>query len=99
MYERADRIQFLPWTQEGLVNAFELIRQDINKGGNIRDVGDEANWNAQIAVVIFFGKSRDGLVLDKQLFLLDPQSSLSQAEGGTFIGSKLKVQGGNSIGY
>ena len=49
----ADGIQFLPWSEEGLFNLFELAGEVVDQLLEVGDVGNEADGDAKVAVVVF----------------------------------------------
>lgn len=76
MYESADSIQLLPWGKEGVLNLFQLNGRVINQLVEVRDVGDESNGNAKVAVVVLTVKVRDVVALNGEVVELNPWSLL-----------------------
>ena len=76
MYESADSIQLLPWGKEGVLNLFQLNGRVINQLVEVRDVGDESNGNAKVAVVVLTVKGRDVVALNGEVVELNPWSLL-----------------------
>ena len=76
MYESADSIQLLPWGKEGVLNLFQLNGRVINQLVEVRDVGDESNGNAKVAVVVLAVKGRDVVALNGEVVELNPWSLL-----------------------
>ena len=48
-----DGIQFLPWGEEGLLNVFKFAGQVVNKVLEVGNVGNKADGDSKVAVVIF----------------------------------------------
>jgi hypothetical protein len=76
LYESADSIQLLPWGKEGVLNLFQLNGRVINQLVEVRDVGDESNGNAKVAVVVLTVKGRDVVALNGEVVELNPWSLL-----------------------
>jgi hypothetical protein len=74
--ESADSIELLPWGKEGVLDLFKLNGKVINQLVEVRDVGDESNGNAKVAVVVLAVKGRDVVALNGEVVELNPCSLL-----------------------
>ena len=49
----ADGIQFLRWSEEGLFDLFELVGEVVDKVLEVGDVGNKADGDSKVAVMVF----------------------------------------------